>query len=122
MTKNRGINYDWSVGELRRLGRYIRCGLTYREMALLFNVSRNAVIGIAARHGLKYTAEQALERKQRANYERTKGGRAPQWNTAKSERQFIEPWAEYSARKKAERVAAKALSCTSQDVSQSPAK
>lgn len=105
MTRSRNINLRWTPGPLRKLSRYLQSGLTYKECALLLNCTRNAIIGAVHRHGLKLTAEQALERQRRACYEREFGGRAPQWNTGKSDRQFIEPWTEYTARKKREREA-----------------
>lgn len=107
MTRSRNINIRWTPGELRRLARYIRSDLDYRECAKLLECSRNAVIGAVNRHGLKLTTEQALDHKRRANYERVTGGRAPAWNVKTSDRRFIEPWKDYTARKQAERAAAR---------------
>lgn len=108
MTKSRNLNIRWTPGRLRRLGRYIKtAGLTYTECAILLGCSRNSIIGAADRWDIKLTVEEALEKRRVACYEREKGGRAPQWNSGKSDRQFIEPWAEYTKRKKAERAARK---------------
>lgn len=107
MTASRDIYYRWAPGRVRRLARYLSAGLTYEECALLIKVSRNAIISATHRYGLNLSGEASLERKQRANYEREKGGRMPSWNAGRSDRSFIEPWAVYHARKLAERKAKK---------------
>jgi hypothetical protein len=108
MTKSKDLNTRWTPGALRRLARYIKCDLDYRECAKLLDVSRNAVIGAVNRHGLQYTTEQALDHKRRAPYERVEGGRTPRWDSGLTDRRFIEPWAEYTARRQKEREATKA--------------
>lgn len=107
MTRSLGINIRWTPGELRRLARYVRSDLDYREIATLLSCSRNAVIGAVHRHGLTYSTEQALDHKRRAPYERVAGSRAPRWDGHNSDRRFIEPWTVYRARKQAERTAAR---------------
>lgn len=103
MTRSLGINIRWTPGELRRLARYVRSDLDYREISVLLGCSRNAVIGAVHRHGLTYSTAQALDHKRRAPYERVRGGRAPRWN-ATWDKRLIEPWVVYSARMKADRA------------------
>lgn len=107
MTRSKNINLHWTPGALRKLGRYIKADLDYKECAILLNVTKNAVISASHRYNIRLTAEQAAEHKARANYERERGLRAPQWNSGTNERRYIEPWKEYTARKQRERAVAK---------------
>lgn len=110
MTTSRNLNFRWAPGRVRRLARYLDIGLTYEECAKLIGVTRSAIISATHRYDLALSSEAAIERRERANYEREKGGRAPQWNAGRSDRSFIEPWAKFHARKKKEREEARASS------------
>jgi hypothetical protein len=88
----------WDLGQLRRLKRYIACGLSYGEAAQLIGCTRNAALGAAYRYGFKLSLEEIKDRKARAGYERKNVKRLPQAN-AFWEPRLIETWSERKARK-----------------------
>ena len=93
----RGDEFDWTLGAKRRLKRYLKSGLSYSEIGVLFGVSRGAVGGAAFRFDLKMSVEQQREHQARTNYERAKHGKRSQEHDWDS--RLIETWEERKKRR-----------------------
>lgn len=97
--------FEWTLGARRRLLRYLKgYPLSYAECALLLGTSRGSVAAMTARLKLpRLTPEEVKERRRQRAYESAKHGkRAGDTDDSR----FIEPYAAFKARKKAERAAA----------------
>lgn len=106
----RADEFAWTLGNRRRLARYLDkrgAGLSYAEAALLLGTTRGSVAAEASKQRIeRLTPEELLERQQRKGYESAVHGKREPWNKGADERRFIEPWAEFTKRKQAERKAA----------------
>lgn len=98
----------WTLGEKRKLARYLQYDLSYSEIALLMKMNKNMIAGEVHRQRIKrLTPEEVADRLKRKGYEQAKHGRRMVANRISDERTYIEPWSEYSARMKKEREAKK---------------
>lgn len=97
--------FAWHLGVLRRLKRYLAADLTYAECALLLGCSRGSVAyGVSKLGEPKLSAEEKRERRRRRAFEAAKHGLRAR-NHIAEESTYIESWAEFSSRRKAERAA-----------------
>lgn len=101
--------FNWSLGVLRRLKRYLQAELTYAECALLLGCSRGSVAyGVAKLNEPKMTPEELRERRQRRAFERASHGLRAR-NKIAEESTYIESWKDYTARRQKEREGREAL-------------
>lgn len=97
--------FDWNLGVLRRLKRYLQADLSYAECGLLLGCSRGSVAyGVRKLNEPKLTEEQVRERRQRRAFERAAHGLRAR-NKAAEDSTYIESWVDYKARRKKERAA-----------------
>lgn len=97
--------FEWCLGVLRRLKRYLAADLTYAECALLLGCSRGSVAyGVTKLGEPKLSPAEKRDRRRRRAFEAAKHGRRAR-NKIAEDSTYIESWAEFSARRKAERAA-----------------
>lgn len=102
--------FEWTLGNRRRLARYLGAELSYAETAMLLGTTRGSVAAQASKQRIeRLTPDQARDRRQRNAYEAAKHGRRETWNRGSSERRYIEPWKEFTARRQAERAQARGI-------------
>lgn len=99
--------FAWTLGNRRRLARYLQAELTYAEAALLLGTTRGSVAAQASKQKIdRLTPEERRDRSQRSAYEGAVHGRRAQGRN--DDWRYVEPWSEYSARRKRERAEARA--------------
>lgn len=98
---------DWTdPNRLTRLRELHALKLTYATMALIFNVSRSSISSAVRRHihGIKDPRIRSVPLAQRTP-------RPAHYDTIHT---FVEPWAQYTARKQKERAEARAAALKSE--------
>lgn len=95
-------DYDWTLGDLRRLYRLYKgpARLTYTELSKIFGVSRNSISSVITRYGMRLSPEEVLERKRRAGAEHSTLRASPDLWT---ESRLTESWKARKRRRTRER-------------------